>query len=123
MLFTLLAEYDKRGGTADYLRTEPAFVTKLLNCCGVVFEAAGHAPGLPRMAERLGEFCWHMRHHSEASVRRAVLLLFAQLIMAVDLGGAMSNVLAASTFVQDALPAWSCTGEKLPRSHATRNML
>ena len=91
VLFTLLAEYDKRGGTADYLRTEPAFVTKLLNCCGVVFEAAGHAPGLPRMAERLGEFCWHMRHHSEASVRRAVLLLFAQLIMAVDLGGATAH--------------------------------
>jgi hypothetical protein len=38
------------------------------------------------MAERLGELCWQLRHHSEASVRRGVLVVFAQLIMATNLG-------------------------------------
>jgi hypothetical protein len=84
--FTLIAGFDDRGGSADYLRTEPVFIAKLLHCLAVVFEAAGHAPGLPRMAERLGELCWQLRHHSEASVRRGVLVVFAQLIMATNLG-------------------------------------
>ena len=64
------------------------FVAKLLHCLAVVFEAAGQAPGLPRMAERLGELCWHLRGHPEASVRRAVLVVFVQLLLVSGLDNA-----------------------------------
>ncbi len=85
VLFTLVAGFEKKGSTADYLRSEPVFVAKLLHCLAVVFEAAGQAPGLPRMAERLGELCWHLRGHSEATVRRGVLVVFVQLLIASSL--------------------------------------
>ena len=82
----MVAGCEKKGGAADYLKAEPVFVAKLLHCFAVVFEAAGQAPGLPRMAERLGELCWHLRQHPEASVRRGVLIVFVQLIIASSLG-------------------------------------
>ena len=86
VLFTLVAGFEKKGSTADYLRSEPVFVAKLLHCLAVVFEAAGQAPGLSRMAEGLGELCWHLRGHPEASVRRGVLVVFVQLLIASSLG-------------------------------------
>ena len=91
VIFTLISQFDETGGTADYLRTEPVFVAKLLHCVAVMYEAAGHAPGLPRIAERLGELCWQLRRHSEASVRRAVLVVFAQLIMTTNLSSATAH--------------------------------
>lgn len=86
VLFTLVAGFEEKGSTADYLRSEPVFVAKLLHCLAVVFEAAGQAPGLSRMAERLGELCWRLRGHPEASVRRGVLVVFVQLLIASSLG-------------------------------------
>jgi hypothetical protein len=85
VLFTLVAGFENRGSTADYLRSESVFVAKLLHCLAVVFESAGQAPALPRMAERLGELCWHLRGHSEATVRRGVLVVFVQLLIASSL--------------------------------------
>lgn len=91
VLFTLIAGFEKNGSTAGYLRTEPVFVAKLLHCLAVLFEAAGQAPGLPRMAERLGEFCWQLRRHAEASVRRGVLVVFIQLIIASSLDSSTAH--------------------------------
>ena len=82
LLFTILAEYRQPNQTVANLRTEPVFLAKLLRCLGMVIQSARHALASPRMAQRLGEFCWHLRLHTDASVRRGVLLVYARVVHA-----------------------------------------
>ncbi|XP_061169195.1 telomere length regulation protein TEL2 homolog [Saccostrea echinata] len=81
--YPLMANYDRKENTFDLMGEDSLVLARLVHTLGVIIYAAINTPAVKQMADRLLEFLWVIRFHSDVSVRHAVLFAVSMVILSV----------------------------------------
>lgn len=105
--YPLMANFDRKENTFDMMGEDSLILARLVYTLGVIIYAAINTPAVKQMANRLLEFLWIIRFHSDVKVRHAVLFAISMVILSVPghilLTDLQSEVMETKHWLEDVM--------------------